>query len=87
VSQAAEASVKTGKTPARGKVLDDTQLADVFGIELGGPAPEAEKKPAKTPAKKPATGRKPANSTTGKPASRKAAASAPARAKRKTAQT
>lgn len=37
VTQAAEASVKTRKTPARGKVLDDAQLADVFGIEMDTP--------------------------------------------------
>ena len=34
VTQAAELSVKTRKAPARGKVLDDSQLADVFGIEM-----------------------------------------------------
>lgn len=34
VTQAAEASIKTRKAPARGKVLDDSQLADVFGIEM-----------------------------------------------------
>ena len=34
VTQAAEASVQTRKAPARGKVLDDSQLADVFGIEM-----------------------------------------------------
>ncbi|MBF0220079.1 MAG: SWIM zinc finger family protein [Gammaproteobacteria bacterium] len=38
VTQAAEASVKTGKTATRGKVLDDSQLADVFGIEMDIPA-------------------------------------------------
>jgi uncharacterized Zn finger protein len=37
VTQAAELPVKTGKTPARRKVLDDSQLADVFGIEMDGP--------------------------------------------------
>ena len=46
VTQAAEASVQTRKTPARGKVLDDSQLADVFGIEMDIPAglPETKKK-------------------------------------------
>ncbi|MFA6230615.1 MAG: SWIM zinc finger family protein [Rhodanobacter sp.] len=34
VTQAAELSVKTGKSPARGKLLDDTQLSDMFGIEM-----------------------------------------------------
>lgn len=34
VTQAAEASIKTRKTPVRRKVLDDSQLADVFGLEM-----------------------------------------------------
>lgn len=38
VTQAAQASVETRKTPARGKVLDESQLADVFGIEMDMPA-------------------------------------------------
>lgn len=66
VTQAAELSVKTRKAPARSKVLDDSQLADVFGIEMDGPEglPDTEKKagtrrtkPAKPPVvamKKPA---------------------------------
>ena len=37
VTQAAELSVKTRKTPAKSKVLDDSQLADIFGIEMDGP--------------------------------------------------
>ena len=37
VTQAAELPVKTGKTPARSKVLDDSQLADVFGIVMDTP--------------------------------------------------
>jgi uncharacterized Zn finger protein len=37
VTQAAEASVKTRKAPTKGKVLDDSQLADVFGIEMDSP--------------------------------------------------
>ena len=46
VTQAAELSVKTRKTPARGKVLDDAQLADVFGIEMDGfeGVPDSKKK-------------------------------------------
>ena len=46
VTQAAQLSVKTGKTPARGKVLDDSQLADVFGIEMDSPEvlPETKQK-------------------------------------------
>ena len=34
VTQAAELPVKTRKTPARSKMLDDSQLADVFGIVM-----------------------------------------------------
>jgi uncharacterized Zn finger protein len=37
VTQAAQRSINTGKTPARGKLLDDSQLADVFGIEMDSP--------------------------------------------------
>lgn len=46
VTQAAEASIKTRKTPAKGKVLDASQLADVFGIEMDIPLhfPESKKK-------------------------------------------
>ena len=46
VTQAAELSVNTKKTPARGKVLDDSQLADVFGIEMDSPEvlPDTKKK-------------------------------------------
>jgi uncharacterized Zn finger protein len=46
VTQAAELSVKTRKIPARGKVLDDSQLADVFGIEMVSPEglPDTKKK-------------------------------------------
>lgn len=59
VTQAAEQSVKTRRTPAKGKMLDDSQLADVFGIEMDSPAvkPDGAKqagsrraKPAKPPA-------------------------------------
>lgn len=34
---------KAGKGPAAGKVLDDAQLADVFGIEIDGQAPAGER--------------------------------------------
>lgn len=44
VAQAAEASVQTRKTPARGKVLDDSELADVFGIDMDIPADLPKKK-------------------------------------------
>jgi uncharacterized Zn finger protein len=54
VTQAAELSVKTKKTPARGKVLDDSQLADVFGIEMDSPEDlPATKKKAGTRRTKP----------------------------------
>jgi uncharacterized Zn finger protein len=39
VAQAGAGLPKTGRTPARGKVLDDALLADVFGIELDEVAP------------------------------------------------
>jgi uncharacterized Zn finger protein len=46
VIQAAELPIKTKKTPARGKALDDSQLADVFGLELDLPErlPDTKKK-------------------------------------------
>jgi len=46
VTRAAELSVKTRKTPARGRVLDDSRLADVFGIEMDAPevSPDTKKK-------------------------------------------
>ncbi|MFA5627325.1 MAG: hypothetical protein WCX90_08895 [Thiohalomonadaceae bacterium] len=60
VTQAAETSVKTRKAPARGKVLDDSQLADVFGIEMDSPEvlPDTKKKAASRRTKPafPATG-------------------------------
>ena len=37
VTHAADLSVNTRKTPARGKVLHESQLADVFGIEMDDP--------------------------------------------------
>lgn len=48
VTQAAELPVKATKTPAKGKVLDDAQLADVFGIEMASPEalPDMKKKAA-----------------------------------------
>ncbi len=46
VTQAAELPAKIRKTPMKGKVLDDAQLADVFGIEMDAPAilPDTKKK-------------------------------------------
>ena len=48
VTQAATLPIKAKKTPARGKVLDDAQLADVFGIEMDSPDAVPDKKPAKS---------------------------------------
>jgi uncharacterized Zn finger protein len=39
VAQAGAGLPKTKKGPAAGKVLDDSALADVFGIEMAEPAP------------------------------------------------
>lgn len=81
VTQAAETSVKTRKAPARGKVLDDSQLADVFGIEMDSPEvlPDTKKKAASRrtkPAEPPMAGAKavvkaPAKKTTTVPKPRK----------------
>lgn len=49
VTQAAEAPIQTRRKPAKAKVLDDAQLADVFGIELDAAAP---KTPTQTKRKK-----------------------------------
>ncbi|MDZ4348117.1 MAG: hypothetical protein U1A22_01085 [Xanthomonadaceae bacterium] len=48
VTQAVERPVELRKAPARGKVLDDAQLADVFGIEMDSPEapPDSGKKAA-----------------------------------------
>jgi len=56
VTQATELSVKTKKTPARGKVLDDSELSDMFGIEMDstGVLPGTNKKKAGTRRTKPA---------------------------------
>lgn len=48
VTQAATLPIKAKKTPARGKVLDDAQLADVFGIEMDSPDAVPDTKPAKS---------------------------------------
>ena len=46
VTRATQLTVKTRKKPARGKVLDDSRLADVFGIEMDAPEvlPDANRK-------------------------------------------
>ena len=59
VTQASAAMPKTSKTPTRHKVLADTSLADVFGIELAE-APVLKKpvksvKPVKPKPAKPVT--------------------------------
>ncbi len=71
VTQAAEASVNTSKTPARGKVLDDSLLADVFGLEMDVPADlvDTKKKVAKKVEKKAVT--KPASVVPKTPAKKK----------------
>ena len=49
VTQAVELPVKTKKAPPRARVLDDAELADVFGIEMAAAVdapPEMKKKPA-----------------------------------------
>lgn len=63
VTQASEYSATARKTPAKGKVLEDAELADVFGIELDTPEvlPETKRKAANAhtkPAKPAATGTK-----------------------------
>lgn len=94
VTQAAELSVKTRKKPAKSKVLDDAQLAEVFGIELDGSEDlsatekKAEKKVGTRRAKPPVVAtKKLARSATGKSAVRQVASSTPAQTKRKKAQT
>ncbi len=72
VIQAVELPVKTKKAPAKSRMLDDSALADVFGIEMADPAGAGkgsaeEKKEAPT---KPRTRRKTA---TAKPAEKSAA--------------
>ncbi len=47
VSQVAEISVKAKKAPAKRRMLDDSALADVFGIELGETLAEPAAKPKK----------------------------------------
>lgn len=47
VTQAASLSIKTNKAPAKGRLLDDAALADVFGIEMALSLPSKQKKPAK----------------------------------------
>lgn len=72
VTQAAEASIKTRKTPAKGKVLDASQLADVFGIEMDIPAHIPElKKMAVTGKSKAAQAPAVASPTRTKPVSKK----------------
>jgi len=46
VNQAATPLIKTQKSPAKSKVLDNAELADVFGIEMAGSVVEPEKKPS-----------------------------------------
>lgn len=56
VTQAAELPVKSKKAPAKAKVLDDAELADVFGIEMAAAdtPPVTKKKTATRQTKRPA---------------------------------
>jgi uncharacterized Zn finger protein len=87
VTRATALSVKTQKTPAKTRVLDDTHLADVFGIELDTfdetsndakkktvkPKPKKEKssKPKTRTKSKPPSVAKPATPAIGKRTTRK----------------
>lgn len=75
VQQAAGGLPQAGKRQARGKVLDDALLADVFGLEMAEAAPPVKPVATRVPAKKAA---KPKAVTTRKPAaSAKAVKAAP----------
>lgn len=79
VAQAGAGLPKAKKAPAASKVLDDSALADVFGIEMAEPAPapalrrtkasasKAAKAPAKSAAASPKSADKPAVSKTKTP--------------------
>jgi uncharacterized Zn finger protein len=87
VAQAGTGLSKTGKAPARSKILDDSLMADVFGIEVDEiPPPRHPQKPEKPVLKKSAPKKvvKSAVATVAKPAPPKkarAAAKPPAPAK------
>jgi uncharacterized Zn finger protein len=66
VARAGAGLPKTGKTPAKSKVLDDALLADVFGIELDEAAPPV--KPVKKVAVKKTVAKKAASKKVAKPA-------------------
>jgi uncharacterized Zn finger protein len=95
VTQAAELPAKARKTPAKGKVLDDTQLADVFGIEMDGheALPETKKKatgrrtkPTETPVvEKKATPKTPAKKKAVAAATKKTTDPKPRKAKKQLA--
>jgi uncharacterized Zn finger protein len=51
VSQAGAGLTQSAKRPKSAKVLDDTSLADVFGIEMATDLPAQKPKAAKKPAK------------------------------------
>jgi uncharacterized Zn finger protein len=72
VAQAGAGLPKAKKGPAAGRVLDDSALADVFGIEMAGvaPAPTPAKRRAKSTAIKPT--KSPAKSATATTAKRTA---------------
>jgi uncharacterized Zn finger protein len=63
LTQATELSAQSRKTPARSKVLDDAELADVFGIDLDMPtdlAAPGNKSGKKAEARKTAPKKQPA---------------------------
>ena len=90
VTQAAELSVKARKTPPKGKVLADAELADVFGLEMDAPDALPDMKKAgirlTKPAKPPAVARKSVKSAAAKRASRQVAPATAAQTKKKKAQ-
>lgn len=78
LTQATELSAKSRKTPARSKVLDDAELADVFGIDLDMPtdlAAPGDKSGKKAGARKTKPERQPA--TAPKTAIKKKASATP----------
>lgn len=79
VTQASTAPPKTNDGAATGKVLDDSSLADVFGIELADAAPPPPKKALKKPTAKAKVATKPATKKAA-PAAKAAKAAPPPKA-------
>ena len=74
VTQAGAGLPKARKGPKAGKMLDDSALGDVFGIEMAGLAPINPTKPAKPVQRSKTTATKAAPETTSKPSVAKAKA-------------